>query len=281
MDSFTAAQIVQLCGHYTVARMLERDDFSSRFRDGRPIGIHEFLYPLVQGYDSVALTADVEVGGTDQRFNLLVGREIQKAYGQRPQVVLTLPLLEGTDGVQKMSKSLGNAIGIAESPDDIFGKIMSLSDALMVRYYELLTDENVNSLRQQMTSGALHPMDAKKRLATKVVARYWGPESAIAAESRFASRFQRREPPRDAPVFEWPDAGSNELSVAALIVHCKMAQSTSQARRLIGQSAVRLDGVRVSSITSAVSRGAGDESVLLQVGTRRAAVLRGARKVSP
>jgi len=161
MDRMPARDMIRLCAHYTVARMLERDDFAKRYEEERAIGVHEFLYPLIQGYDSVALQADVEVGGTDQRFNLLVGREIQKAYGQASQVVVTLPLLEGTDGVQKMSKSLGNAIGIADRPDDMFGKLMSISDAMMLRYYELLVGEEVNALRRQIESGAVHPMELK------------------------------------------------------------------------------------------------------------------------
>src|SRR5262249_14060452 len=178
MDQMAAADMVRLCAQYTVARMLERDDFAKRYGEQRPIGVHEFLYPLVQGYDSVALRADIEVGGTDQRFNLLVGRELQKAYGQAPQVVLTLPLLEGTDGDAKMSKSLGNAIGIADPPSEIFGKLMSISDAMMFRYYELLTSEDTAQLRQQVASGAAHPMDVKKRLAEQLVARFYDAATA-------------------------------------------------------------------------------------------------------
>jgi len=201
MDRMSAREMVRLCAHYTVARMLERDDFAKRYEEEHAIGVHEFLYPLVQGYDSVALRADVEVGGTDQRFNLLVGREIQKAYGQAAQVVVTLPLLEGTDGVQKMSKSLGNAIGIADRPDDMFGKLMSISDAMMLRYYEVLLGEDVKALRTQIESGAVHPMEAKKRLARTIVARFSGEETGRREQQRFERQFQERRLPEDIPKF--------------------------------------------------------------------------------
>lgn len=204
MEHMRAADMVRLCAHYTVARMLERDDFARRYQEERAIGLHEFLYPLIQGYDSVALHADVEVGGTDQRFNLLVGRELQRAYGQSPQVVVTLPLLEGTDGLTKMSKSLGNAIGIADPPEDVFGKLMSISDLMMLRYYDLLTAEDVRALRERISSGALHPMEAKKQLARLIVARFYDDDTAQREQERFERRFQRRELPAQLPTFQWP-----------------------------------------------------------------------------
>jgi tyrosyl-tRNA synthetase len=267
MDRMSAAELVRLSAHYTVARMLERDDFATRYAEERAIGVHEFLYPLVQGYDSVALRADIEVGGTDQRFNLLVGREIQKAYGLAPQVVLTLPLLEGTDGTQKMSKSLGNAIGIAEPPAEIFGKIMSISDAMMVRYYELLTNEELGTLRQQLDSGALHPMEAKKQLARSIVARFYDDAAARHVLEAFEHRFQRRELPEDLAVFEWPAAAPLPASLAQVMTLSGMTSSMSEARRLIGQGAVRIDGSRVDDISHHIERT--EKGVVLQVGRRR------------
>jgi len=267
MERMTAADVVRLCAHYTVARMLERDDFAKRYREARAIGIHEFLYPLVQGYDSVALRADVEVGGTDQRFNLLVGRELQKAYGQPSQVVLTMPLLEGTDGVQKMSKSLGNAIGITEPPEEIFGKVMSISDAMMLRYYELLTMEDVGRLRRELDSGAVHPMDAKKRLAGLMVARFYDEGAAQRAIEQFAQRFQRRELPDEVPTFAWQEARPEELSLVDVIAASGLVQTKSETRRLIQQGAVRVNGQRVRDIHQRVvpSR----EKLVIQVGSRR------------
>ncbi|HVO26450.1 MAG TPA: tyrosine--tRNA ligase [Candidatus Margulisiibacteriota bacterium] len=245
MDGMSAADVVRLCAHYTVARMLERDDFAKRYREERAIGIHEFLYPLVQGYDSVALRADVEVGGTDQRFNLLVGRELQKAYGQQSQTVVTLPLLEGTDGVQKMSKSLGNAIGIADPPDEIFGKLMSISDQMMLRYYELLTIEDVGALRAQIESGVLHPMEAKKRLARQMVARFYDEPTGRRALEGFERRFQRRELPEHLLRYTWEQPPQVQPSLPRVVMASGMASSMSEARRLIQQGAVRVDGERI------------------------------------
>jgi tyrosyl-tRNA synthetase len=245
MDQMAAADVVRLCAHYTVARMLERDDFAKRYEEERAIGIHEFLYPLIQGYDSIALRADVEVGGTDQRFNLLVGRELQKAYGQSPQVVVTLPLLEGTDGVAKMSKSLGNAIGIADPAEDIFGKVMSISDTMMLRYYELLTSENVSALREQMASSQLHPMEAKKRLAGLIVAQFYNAATADRARAGFEQRFQRRELPENLPRYTWDLPGDVVLSLPRVLTAAGIASSMSEARRLIQQGAVRVDGERI------------------------------------
>ncbi len=267
MDAMSVSDLVRLCSHYTVARILERDDFAKRFKEQRPIHIHEFLYPLVQGYDSVALRADVEVGGTDQRFNLLVGRELQKAYGQAPQVIMTLPLLEGTDGVQKMSKSLGNYIGITEPADDMFGKVMSISDDLMLRYYEVLTDTEMAALRQQLHGGALHPMEAKKQLGQQVVRRFWGEGEAQAARQRFEAHFQKHQVPDEhiavhrVPAAEW----AGELSLPALLVSAGMAQSNSEVRRLLKQRAIRVDG---TAVTEERLRPQGD-SFLVEVGKRR------------
>jgi tyrosyl-tRNA synthetase len=270
MDCMTAADVVRLCAHYTVARMLERDDFAKRYQERRPISLHEFLYPLIQGYDSVALSADVEVGGTDQRFNLLVGRELQKAYAQAPQVVMTLPLLEGTDGVAKMSKSLGNAIGIAEPAEEIFGKVMSISDAMTLRYFELLSREDVGALRQRIESGALHPMEAKKGLARLLVAHFYDHDTALRVQEAFERRFQRRELPADLPVFEW--AESLPVPVAQAMVASGMSSSMSEARRLIRQGAVRVDGRRIDDIQGHLAPT--DGQCVIQVGPRRACVIR-------
>ncbi len=267
MDTMSAADMVRLCGHYTVARMLERDDFSKRFAEQRPIGIHEFLYPLVQGYDSVALRADIEVGGTDQRFNLLVGRELQKAYGQPSQVVLTMPLLEGTDGVQKMSKSLGNAIGITEPPAEMFGKVMSVSDAMMLRYYELLTPVDLASLRRDLESGTLHPMEAKKRLAQQIVGRFHSESEGEAARQGFEARFQRRELPSEMPTFHWPEALTEPVPLVRVLLAATLVKSLSDARRMISQGAVRMDGERVADTNAAIAPGV--SRVVLQVGSRR------------
>jgi len=267
MDKMNAADMVRLCGHYTVARMIERDDFSKRFAEQRAIGIHEFLYPLVQGYDSVALQADMEVGGTDQRFNLLVGRELQKAYGQASQVVLTMPLLEGTDGVQKMSKSLGNAIGIAEPADEMFGKLMSISDAMMLRYYELLTTVDLAALRRELEAASLHPMEAKKRLAQQVVARFHCEESGQAARQAFEARFQRHELPADLPTYDWPAPLTEPVPLPRVLVAAALVKSLSEARRMITQGAVRVDGSRVGDVGATIAPGVA--RIVLQVGPRR------------
>jgi tyrosyl-tRNA synthetase len=268
MDRMSAADMVRLCGHYTVARMLERDDFAKRYAQQRSIGVHEFLYPLVQGYDSVALRADIEVGGTDQRFNLLVGREIQKAYGLMPQAIVTVPLLEGTDGIAKMSKSLGNAIGIADPPEDIFGKLMSVSDAMMLRYYELLTTEDVSALRQGINSGVLHPMEVKKRLATRIVRRFYDEAAAQRELHRFEQRFQRRELPTDLPTFRWPTAVSESLLLLDVIAAAGLAKTRSEIRRLIQQGAVRVDAQRIDDVHYRLLPT--DKSLVIQVGPRRA-----------
>jgi tyrosyl-tRNA synthetase len=267
MDRMSAADMVRLCAHCTVARMLERDDFAKRYEEGRSIGVHEFLYPLIQGYDSVALRADVEVGGTDQRFNLLVGRELQKAYGQASQVVVTLPLLEGTDGVAKMSKSLGNAIGIADSPEDIFGKLMSISDAMMLRYYELLTDEKMGSLRAQIEAGTAHPLDAKKQLARRIVARFYDDGVAQRELESFERRFQRRQLPEHIPEFEWPTEPPPLVRLTEVLTASGLTSSMSEARRLIQQGAVRVDGQRATDIHHGIAPSG--KELVVQVGPRR------------
>ena len=264
MDAFTPPDFIRLCSQYTVARLLERDDFSKRYKEGVPIHVHELLYPLVQGYDSVALKADVEVGGTDQRFNLLVGRELQRAHGQEPQVIVTLPLLEGTDGVQKMSKSLGNAIGIADHPNETYGKIMSISDTLMNKYYELLSTRDSAQL-QAIQQGEVHPMDAKKQLATELITRFHDAVAAESAAADFAQRFQRRELPSDMQEFAW--AGHEpEVWICHLLREAGLTKSTSEARRMVQQGAVRVDTERIENADLKI-RAQGEKVV--QVGRRR------------
>ena len=242
MEKMDAAALVELSAKYTVARMLEREDFKQRYQKQQSISIHEFLYPLIQGYDSVVLKADVELGGTDQRFNLLVGRELQREYGQEPQVVLTMPLLEGTDGVNKMSKSLNNYIGIHEPPEEIFGKLMSISDELMWRYAELLSDrdlEEIKRVRAQVAQGSVHPMDFKKNLACEIVSRFHGRAAAESARDYFETRHQKRSVPKDVrKQFSPPD----RIRICQLLVDLQFAKSKGDARRLIAQGAVKVDG---------------------------------------
>jgi tyrosyl-tRNA synthetase len=266
MGEMGAAEMIQLAAKHTVARMLERDDFSKRYRAGQPIAIHEFLYPLVQGYDSVALRADVELGGTDQKFNLLVGRQLQEAYGQEPQVVITLPILEGTDGVQKMSKSLGNYIGIAEAPAEMFGKLMSISDDLMWRYLELLSRRGGSELaawRREVADG-LNPMEIKFRLAGEMVERFHGAAAAGQAREAFVARFRRGDVPDDVPevALQAPDG----LPIANLLKAAGLVGSTSEALRAIGQGGVRIDGQKVEDRGLHVAAGT---TALYQVGKRR------------
>jgi tyrosyl-tRNA synthetase len=246
MGELRAADLIGLAAKQTVARMLERDDFSKRFRGGQPIAIHEFLYPLVQGYDSVALKADIELGGTDQKFNLLMGRQMQEAFDQEPQVVITLPILEGLDGVQKMSKSLGNYIAIADPPDEMFGKMMSISDDLMWRYFDLLSFRptgEVKGWRAAVAEGA-NPRDIKFRLAEEIVARFHGASAGQRALDCFVARFQRGAWPDDMPEAEVCTDGAG-LLIAHLLRDAGLAASTSEAIRLIGQGAVRIDGERL------------------------------------
>ena len=264
LDALTPTDIVRLCGHYTVARLLERDDFSKRFRDGVPIHVHEFLYPLVQAYDSVALRADVELGGTDQHFNLLVGRDVQRGFGQEPQVVLTTPILDGINGGQKMSKSLGNAVGIADPPDDMYGKLMSISDELMLGYYELLSTVDADYVRS-VADGRVHPMQAKKKLAAELVARFHDAAAAERAAAAFSRRFQQGQQPDEMPTHAWA-ADDPAVWVCRLLKTSGLAKSTSEARRLIRQGGVRLDGARVTDPELHVP--AAGETVV-QVGKRR------------
>ncbi|MGQ9712020.1 MAG: tyrosine--tRNA ligase [Desulfotomaculales bacterium] len=246
----TFAQVIDLASRYTVARMLERDDFARRFEEGSPIAIHEFFYPLMQGYDSVALEADVELGGTDQKFNLLMGRTLQKEYGQEPQVAITMPILEGLDGVHKMSKSLGNYVGIMEPPGEMYGKVMSLPDVLMLRYFELVTplpSEEIRRIEAGLTQGTLHPRDVKMLLARTIVALYWGEDAAVAAETEFKRVFSERHLPSDIPAFNVPADMLQEgrIWLPRLMVLCGMVPSTSEARRLIKQGGVEVDEQRV------------------------------------
>ena len=262
-----AEGMIRLASRYTVARMLERDDFSNRYREGLPISIHEFLYPLMQGYDSVKLEADVELGGTDQKFNLLVGRELQKQFGQRPQTVLTMPLLEGLDGVQKMSKSLNNTVGITDSPGEMFGKLMSISDELMWRYFELLSFrpmEEVRGLRTQIANG-MNPRDAKFQLAGEIVERFHSAKAANDAQTEFVNRFQKGQVPEDMPDLAIDNA-RKAMPLANLIKAVGFAASTSEALRLMTQGAVRLDGKRVTDKSFKVETGCRQ---VLQVGKRR------------
>jgi tyrosyl-tRNA synthetase len=268
MGEMQAADLVQLAAKHTVARMLERDDFSKRFKSGQAIAIHEFLYPLIQGYDSVALKADVELGGTDQKFNLLVGRQLQDAYGQEPQVVITLPILEGLDGVQKMSKSLGNYIGIAEPPDDMFGKVMSISDELMWRYFELLSDRSTSEIdawKRSVAAGE-NPRDVKFRLADELVVRFHGAAAARRAKESFIARFQRGAMPDEMPEFEIYVQEGEAVPIANVLKEAGLVKSTSEGMRMIGQGAVRVDGERVEDKGLAFAGGA---TRVFQVGKRR------------
>ncbi|HET9105637.1 MAG TPA: tyrosine--tRNA ligase [Steroidobacteraceae bacterium] len=267
LSPMNAADFVRLAAHYTVARMLERDDFAKRYKSGQPIAIHEFLYPLAQGYDSVALQADVELGGTDQKFNLLVGRQLQTAYGQEPQVVLTMPLLEGTDGVNKMSKSLGNYIGIAEPPADLFGKVMKISDELMWRYFELLSFRplaEISGLKRAVEEGR-NPRDIKLELAKELTGRFHGAAEAERAEREFLARVSERAVPTDLPPQVLRvDAGG--IRLPSLLKAAGLAASTSEATRKIGEGAVRIDGERLSDRALVLHAGADH---VLQVGSRR------------
>lgn len=267
MGEMSAADLIQLAAKHTVARMLERDDFNKRYKGGQPIAIHEFLYPLIQGYDSVAIKADVELGGTDQKFNMLVGRELQKHYGQEPQVVMTLPILEGLDGVQKMSKSLGNYIGIHEVPEEMFGKIMSISDELMWRYFELLSflpTEEIEKLKQDVEEG-INPRDIKFLLGEEIVARFHSKKDAERAREAFIARFQQGHMPEDMPEKSL-SAPEGSLPIANLLKNAGLVNSTSDALRMIKQGAVRIDGERIEDKGLTISTGS---THIFQVGKRR------------
>jgi tyrosyl-tRNA synthetase len=272
LGKLTSTDMVRLAAHYTVARMLERDDFARRYKAGQPIFIHEFLYPLAQGYDSVAMRADVELGGTDQKFNLLVGRALQEAYGQEPQVVMTLPLLEGTDGLNKMSKSLGNYIGITEDPDSMFGKVMSISDELMWRYFELLSFRplsEIAALRHAAEAGR-NPRDIKLELAHELVVRFHDAATGARAQRSFIQRVSEKGLPADLPVKVIPVDGQG-LRIANLLKEAGLAASTSEANRKLDEGAVRIDGVRVSDRGLTLSAGA---EHVFQIGAKRFARLR-------
>ncbi|MCK4951292.1 MAG: tyrosine--tRNA ligase [Gammaproteobacteria bacterium] len=267
MNEMDVAELIQLAAKHTVARMLERDDFSKRYKSGQPIAIHEFLYPLIQGYDSVAMKADVELGGTDQKFNLLVGRELQKHYGQEQQVVLTMPILEGLSGVQKMSKSLNNYIGIAESPDEMFGKIMSISDELMWSYFELLSFRpltEINQFKKDVEEG-MNPRDIKFKLAGELIERFHSAEDAKKANENFIARFQKGAMPDDMPEVELA-GGDKGLPIANLLKDAGLVKSTSDALRMLKQSAVKIDGERVEDSKQVITSGS---KHVVQVGKRR------------
>jgi len=268
MGAMSAADLIQVAAKYTVARMLERDDFSKRYAASQSIAIHEFLYPLIQGYDSVAMKADVELGGTDQKFNLLVGRELQKHYGQRPQTILTMPILEGLDGVQKMSKSLNNYIGISESPDEMFGKLMSISDDLMWRYFELLSFRpmsEIDDLRKRVEEGA-NPRDIKFLLGQEIVTRFHDRAVAEAAQAAFIARFQQGALPEDMPDVTLQALAADGLGIASLLKDAGLVGSTSEAFRMIKQGAVRCDGERIEDRNRAILPG---NTHVIQVGKRR------------
>lgn len=264
MNAMDVSELIQLAAKHTVARMLERDDFNKRYTNGQPIAIHEFLYPLIQGYDSVAMKADVELGGTDQKFNLLVGRQLQEAFGQKPQVVLTMPILEGLDGVQKMSKSLNNYIGINDAPDDMFGKLMSISDDLMWRYFELLSFRPVSEIELFKTDieQGKNPRDIKFLLAEEIIERFHDRAAADKARENFISRFQKGVIPDEMPEFSFPA----DTPVANLLKDAELVKSTSEAMRMIKQGAVKIDGEKVADSKQTFASGC---TFVFQVGKRR------------
>ncbi len=267
MNAMSSADLVQLAGQHTVARMLERDDFSKRYKSGQSISIHEFLYPLIQGYDSVAMKADVELGGTDQKFNLLVGRQLQESYGQKPQVVITMPILEGLDGVQKMSKSLGNYIGINEVPDEMFGKLMSISDDLMWRYFELLSFRpiaDIDQFRQDIEAGK-NPRDIKFLLCEEIITRFHSADDANKARDNFIARFQKGAMPDDIPEVDVNTDGA-VIPVANLLKEAGLVKSTSEALRMIKQGAVKIDSEKLSDPKHEAVQGS---CHIYQVGKRR------------
>jgi tyrosyl-tRNA synthetase len=272
MSPMKAEDLIQLSARYRVARMLEREDFHKRYHEQKPISIHEFLYPLIQGYDSVELRADVELGGTDQKFNLLVGRDLQRDYGQEPQVVMTVPLLEGTDGVRKMSKSFGNYVALEDRPFDMFGKLMSISDALMLRYYELLTSQDLAEVK------AAHPMEAKQVLAEQIVARYHGNEAARQARGEFQQRFREREFPAepDARITltqtDFPGSSAPAIGLIDLVARTGLVPSKSEARRLIVQGGVEVDEVKQSDPNTTVALTVGHQ-YRLRIGRRKFAIV--------
>ena len=275
LEPMGMADVLRLTSQMTVAQMLERADFSARYRENRPIAVSEFLYPLLQGQDSVAINSDVELGGTDQTFNLLVGRDLQQAAGQQGQCILTMPLLEGTDGVRKMSKSYGNAIGVEDDPADMFGKVMSVPDALMVPYFRLVTPlspDEVDAVAAGLAAGDLHPGETKRRLGREIVALYHGVDAAREAEARFDVQFKQRAVPEDIPVFSLGDL--DPWPLPNLLVQSGLVATTSEARRQVKQAAVRLDGAVLADPTAEIARHDLVNSVL-QVGKRRFVRLHG------
>jgi tyrosyl-tRNA synthetase len=274
LGTLSSADWIRLAAKVTVAQMLERDDFRKRYESQQPISLHEFLYPLAQGFDSVALEVDVELGGTDQLFNLLVGRHLMREHGQEPQVVMTLPLLEGLDGVEKMSKSLGNYVAVEDEPFEMFGKLMSISDALMWRYWLLLSDRTeaeVEADRDRVTAGELHPMEAKKALARSVVGDFHSPEAADAAQAEFEHVFSARNLPQDIPEIAI-DASGERILLAKAVVMAGLASSNSDARRLIQQGGVKVEGEQMRDINATLATDAADP-ILVQVGKRKYARL--------
>ncbi|PTV93718.1 tyrosyl-tRNA synthetase [Halanaerobium saccharolyticum] len=270
------ADVLELSAHYTVARMLERDDFSKRYNSGKPIGIHEFFYPLMQGYDSVAIEADVELGGTDQRFNLLVGRKLQQEYGQEPQVVLMMPLLEGLDGVNKMSKSLDNYIGVYDKPEDMFGKVMSIPDDMIIRYFELLTDvsiERLKKMKEKLSRDDFNPMELKKNLAHEIVKEYHSEDDAVKARQEFESVFSKGNLPEDIPVIEISesDLEDGELWIVKLVAATGLVDSNSQARRMIKQGAVSINDEKYEKINLDIKV---EDEMIIQIGKRRFAKIK-------
>ena len=266
LESMNFADVLRLASSYTVARMMERDDFSKRFKEGRPIGVHEFMYPLMQGHDSVALHADVEFGGTDQTFNLLMGRHLQELEGQEPQVVITMPLLEGLDGIQKMSKSLGNYIGIDEEPKEMYGKAMSIPDELMMRYFMLVTDmsiEDQEDMAKRLESGELHPRDAKMQLARTIVRLYHGEEAALEAEEEFKRVFQQRAMPTDIPEYAM-DAPTEPIFVPQFCTDAGLTASNGEARRSIKAGAFKVNGEKYTEENLKL-----EDGMIIQVGKRK------------
>lgn len=272
LNKLTPTDFIKLTAQYTVARMLERDDFEKRFKSHTPISIHEFLYPLCQGYDSVAMKADVELGGTDQKFNLLVGRELQKAYGQAPQCIMTMPILEGLDGVNKMSKSLDNYIGVDESPKEIFGKTMRVSDELMLKYYELLTDVSVDelaSMKSKMKSGETNPRDIKVRLAKILVSRFHSPQAADGAEEEFKRIFANKGLPDEMPEFTIASSKlAAEIDIPSFLKEYDLVPSTSEARRLIQGGGVEVNSAKVTAIKQKFDVASGGE-LIVKVGKKK------------
>lgn len=266
LDKLTGKDMIFLSAKYTVARMLERDDFAKRYEAGKPISIHEFMYPLLQGYDSVYLQADIELGGTDQKFNLLVGRDLQREYGLRPQTVITMPLLEGLDGVNKMSKSLGNYVGVTDEPFDMFGKIMSISDELMLRYYELLSEitlEELETLKKGLRDGTIHPLNAKKQLAFEIVKRFHNEDLAIKAKEEFERVFSRKEVPEEVDEFKIIE----EKLLVDILVESGLLQSKSEAKRMIQQRAIQIDGEKILDINYKINTSL--KNKIIKVGKRK------------